>query len=76
MAGLRAPLQLQIGDRRAAGLGQGAVTEPAEVIDARGRVWWEYQAEVNTRDAGPSAARPRQADARAEARAAPAPGAE
>ena len=32
---------------------RGAVTGPAEVIDARGRVWWEYQAEVNTRDAGP-----------------------
>jgi len=53
MAGLGAQLQLQSGDRRAAGLGQGAVTGPAEVIDARGRVWWEYQAEVNTRDAGP-----------------------
>ncbi len=26
---------------------------PAEVTDARGRVWWQYQAEADTRDAGP-----------------------
>ena len=53
MARLRAQLQLQLATGELAGLGQGAVTGPAEVTDARGRVWWEYQAEVNTRGAGP-----------------------
>ena len=52
-AGLCAQLQLQLGTGELPDWAKLRSPGPRRSPMPRGRVWWKYQAEVNTRDAGP-----------------------